>query len=77
MIGVQNIFFPIFLFLIIGFLIYRFFKIKKGIQKELTTNITLQKSLEEVINIPDSCPHCKNPNTKKIRLCEWCGNQII
>jgi hypothetical protein len=27
--------------------------------------------------IPDVCPHCKNPNTKLIRLCEWCGNQII
>ena len=27
--------------------------------------------------IPDTCPHCKNPNTKRIRLCEWCGNQII
>lgn len=26
--------------------------------------------------IPEMCPHCKNPNTKKIRLCEWCGNQI-
>jgi hypothetical protein len=26
--------------------------------------------------IPDTCPHCKNPNIKKIRLCEWCGNQI-
>ena len=24
----------------------------------------------------DICPHCKNPNTKRIRLCEWCGNQI-
>jgi uncharacterized membrane protein YhaH (DUF805 family) len=29
------------------------------------------------ITIPDTCPHCKNPNTKKIRLCEWCGNQIV
>jgi uncharacterized membrane protein YhaH (DUF805 family) len=29
------------------------------------------------ISIPDNCPHCKNPNTKKIRLCEWCGNQIV
>ena len=28
------------------------------------------------INISEICPHCKNPNTKKIRLCEWCGNQI-
>ena len=27
--------------------------------------------------IPDTCPHCKSPNSKKIRLCEWCGNQII
>ncbi len=27
--------------------------------------------------IPDICPHCKNPNTKLIRLCEWCGNQIV
>jgi len=22
------------------------------------------------------CPHCKNPNTKKLRECEWCGNKI-
>ena len=27
-------------------------------------------------SILDTCPHCKNPNTKRIRLCEWCGNQI-
>ena len=27
--------------------------------------------------IPETCPHCKNPNTKRIRLCEWCGNQIV
>jgi hypothetical protein len=29
------------------------------------------------IVIPETCPHCKSPNTKKIRLCEWCGSQII
>ena len=29
-----------------------------------------------VLVIPDICPHCKNPNSKRIRLCEWCGNQI-
>ena len=23
-----------------------------------------------------TCPHCKNPNTKKLRECEWCGNEI-
>lgn len=33
--------------------------------------------VEHQIIIPDTCPHCKNPNTKKIRLCEWCGNQIV
>jgi hypothetical protein len=27
--------------------------------------------------LPDKCPHCKNPNTKLVRECEWCGNQII
>jgi len=25
--------------------------------------------------IPDVCPHCKNPNTKKLQDCEWCGNK--
>ena len=29
------------------------------------------------IEIPESCPNCKNPNTRKTRLCEWCGGQII
>jgi hypothetical protein len=32
---------------------------------------------EPEIEVPEICPHCKNPNTKKIRICEWCGNQII
>jgi TM2 domain-containing membrane protein YozV len=32
--------------------------------------------VQEIV-IPDTCPHCKNPNTKRIRLCEWCGNQIV
>lgn len=29
------------------------------------------------LSLPDTCPHCKNPNSKRIRLCEWCGSQII
>jgi Na+/melibiose symporter-like transporter len=40
------------------------------------SSINFQNSIQD-LKIPDSCPHCKNPNTKKIRLCEWCGNQII
>jgi hypothetical protein len=30
----------------------------------------------ESIKIPETCPQCKNPNSKRIRLCEWCGSQI-
>ena len=28
------------------------------------------------IIIPNVCPHCKSPNTKKLQECEWCGNEI-
>ncbi len=31
---------------------------------------------QPILNIPDTCPYCKSPNTRKIRLCEWCGAQI-
>lgn len=40
------------------------------------SNSPIPDAFKEVI-IPDSCPHCKSPNSKKIRLCEWCGNQIV
>jgi len=23
------------------------------------------------------CPNCKNPNTQNLKICEWCGRQII
>jgi len=39
-----------------------------------------EDKMNEIITknlIPEVCPHCKNPNTKRIRLCEWCGNQIV
>jgi len=26
--------------------------------------------------IQDTCPLCKNPNTKKLQVCEWCGGVI-
>lgn len=67
----------IIILLIIIFLIYRFLNRKKVNQQELPKIIEQQKPLDEKINIPDTCPHCKNPNTKKTRLCEWCANQII
>ena len=40
------------------------------------TNLNTNPELNIRI-IPETCPHCKSPNTKKIRLCEWCGNQIV
>jgi hypothetical protein len=27
--------------------------------------------------IPEKCPSCKNPNTKKLTVCEWCGGKTI
>ncbi len=40
-----------------------------------------QEKIEPIIInsifIPDTCPHCKNPNTKKLNICEWCDNKII
>lgn len=52
--------------------------IARDILHKLTNEIKIDKTTLQVIEmIPDSCPHCKNPNTKKIRLCEWCGNRIV
>jgi hypothetical protein len=33
-------------------------------------------TMDELI-IPETCPNCKSPNEKRIRLCEWCGLQTI
>jgi hypothetical protein len=47
-------------------------------QKHMPDESTFaQQNKSQNLIIPDICPHCKNPNTKKIRLCEWCGSQII
>lgn len=68
-----------FLLVILAVFFYR--KNKKIMNKEIKqrindSEITTIQDIEQ-INIPDTCPHCKNPNSKKIRLCEWCGNQIV
>ncbi len=34
-------------------------------------------TIASAVVIPDICPQCKNPNTRKTRLCEWCGGQIV
>lgn len=30
----------------------------------------------ETNETPSTCPTCKNPNSNKLNICEWCGNQI-
>lgn len=80
-----GIIYPIALILSIGsFLLSYRYKKREGLSAPLasqsTENIpiidTMASNNSQVI-IPDTCPHCKNPNTKRIRLCEWCGNQIV
>ena len=28
-------------------------------------------------DMPDTCPHCKSPNTKNLQECEWCGRDFF
>ena len=49
----------------------------KYLYEKCNTTIIHAENINQNIIIPDTCPHCKNPNTKKTRLCEWCGSQII
>jgi hypothetical protein len=62
---------------IVLFLIFKIFRKNRKLEQEAPMSIEKEKMEDVIVNIPDVCPHCKNPNTKKIRLCEWCGNQII
>jgi hypothetical protein len=66
-------------FNIIGLAIYIIVR-KPLIDKQYINSDSLFQDIRlpnEVLTIPNTCPHCKNPNTKKIRLCEWCGGQIV
>jgi len=38
--------------------------------------INEQEPPQPILHIPDTCPYCKRPNTRRTRLCEWCGEQI-
>ena len=69
-----------FLVMILLVIFYKKYQ-KKTMDKEINRSISESEIQitqdEQQIIIPDTCPHCKNPNSKKIRLCEWCGNQIV
>lgn len=55
----------------------RIFRKNSKVEQEAPKSIEKEKIEDVIVNVPDVCPHCKSPNTKKIKLCEWCGNQII
>jgi len=72
-----------FLPLLILILAYYFFWYRPRQQKKDQKRIIAKKTMSEVFdnwnvseNIPTRCPHCKNPNTKMLRECEWCGNKV-
>jgi len=75
MIGPYQIILAIIFVLTLYTILKVFQKSKKNKTNLLNESITSTEIKN--INIPETCPHCKNPNTKGIRICEWCGNQII
>jgi len=68
-IGMQDILLVLLIAITFYFLFIR--PNKKRIEQE-----KIKKEQGKQIIIPDTCPHCKNPNTKKLQVCEWCGNEI-
>ena len=42
-------------------------------KREPKNKDAMRKEEERKIDIPITCPHCKNPNMKKLKTCEWCG----
>jgi hypothetical protein len=70
----------LFIIIIIAFILGVFFIRKRSNDlknsKADNRNNTYQLNTENKILIPNTCPHCKNPNPKRVSLCDWCGNQI-
>jgi len=46
--------------------------------KQVVRPATNTNQIEELhkTTIPSTCTHCKNPNTKMLLVCEWCGEKI-
>lgn len=45
-------------------------------QNTYNQNPQITSQFQTPLIIPNTCPHCNNPNNRKTRLCEWCGSQI-
>ncbi len=48
-----------------------------SVVSQTKSNPVASSPMATAVVMPDICPHCKNPNTRKTRLCEWCGSQIV
>jgi len=59
---------------IIGIVVYGF--ILFGIIRLIRIKIKQKKGQNAYKKGPNVCPHCKNPITKNLPECEWCGNKI-
>ena len=73
--------------LLIAIIIVAYLMINRNSVNQKSRNEATNSTNVEVINeqgpppqptlhIPDTCPFCKRPNTRRTRLCEWCGEQI-
>jgi phage shock protein C len=59
----------------LGIIIYLICLIVLSLQVNKNNEIRRSEQ-DNKIDISDTCPHCKSPNTKKLSVCEWCGNEI-
>lgn len=68
-------------FVVVPLKIFSTFEMKAKalkIQIQIKEFIENNSSIESIgIQTSSICPHCKNPNSKFVRECEWCGNQMI
>lgn len=44
------------------------------IKNDITISEDESNSLKEA---PSICPSCKNPNERKLKICEWCGGKML
>jgi len=54
-------------------LIFNFLNLFQSLKSLNSKNKPSSINNESTVN----CPNCKNPNTQNLRICEWCGNQIL
>jgi hypothetical protein len=50
----------------------------KEILDFIKNDVSLTEAGTDNINeFPSICPHCKSPNNKKLKICEWCGGKML